>query len=190
MDQPSEVHTEQGILKTVEAAGDVTVERALVGVVNGRDVSITQAGAGPVAAQGDVRIQQGGCGPVLVGGDLRIHQGGCGPAMVRGNLSIQQGGTQSVLVGRQRDGRPGSVRRARSRPRRSPLEEGSRVLIGTPGAFAARARPSVRWSRWWRDAAGVRARRSRPRPDAARAPAASARRRAARAAGAPRTPSG
>ena len=98
MDQPSEVHTEQGILKTVEAAGDVTVERALVGVVNGRDVSITQAGAGPVAAQGDVRIQQGGCGPVLVGGDLRIHQGGCGPAMVRGNLSIQQGGTQSVLA--------------------------------------------------------------------------------------------
>jgi len=98
MDQPSEQHTEQGILKTVEAAGDVTVERALVGVVNGRDVSITQAGAGPIAAQGDVRIQQGGCGPVLVGGDLRIHQGGCGPAMVRGNLSIQQGGTQSVLA--------------------------------------------------------------------------------------------
>ena len=45
MDQPNEQHTEQGILKTVEAAGDVTVERALVGVVNGRDVSITQAGS-------------------------------------------------------------------------------------------------------------------------------------------------
>ena len=49
MDQPNEQHTEQGILKTVEAAGDVTVERALVGVVNGRDVSMTQAGAGPIA---------------------------------------------------------------------------------------------------------------------------------------------
>src|SRR5678815_5669138 len=30
MDQPSEEHIEQGILKTIEAAGDVTVERALV----------------------------------------------------------------------------------------------------------------------------------------------------------------
>ena len=36
MDQPSEEHIEQGILKTIEAAGNVTVERALVGVVNGR----------------------------------------------------------------------------------------------------------------------------------------------------------
>jgi hypothetical protein len=138
MDRPSEVHTEQGILKTVEAAGDVTVERALVGVVNGRDVSITQAGAGPVAAQGDVRIQQGGCGPVLVGGDLRIHQGGCGPAMVRGNLSIQQGGTQSVLVAGNASVGQGAFVGLVASPKIT-LEEGSRVLIGTPGAFAAGA---------------------------------------------------
>jgi hypothetical protein len=138
MDQPNEVHTEQGILKTVEAAGDVTVERALVGVVNGRDVSITQAGAGPVAAQGDVRIQQGGCGPVLVGGDLRIHQGGCGPAMVRGNLSIQQGGTQSVLVAGNASVGQGAFVGLVASPKVT-LEEGSKVLIGTPGAFAAGA---------------------------------------------------
>jgi len=138
MDQPNEVHTEQGILKTVEAAGDVIVGRALVGVVNGRDVSITQAGAGPVAAQGDVRIQQGGCGPVLVGGDLRIHQGGCGPAMVRGNLSIQQGGTQSVLVAGNATVGQGAFVGLVASPKIT-LEEGSRVLIGTPGAFAAGA---------------------------------------------------
>jgi hypothetical protein len=138
MDQPNEQHTEQGILKTVEAAGDVTVERALVGVVNGRDVSITQAGAGPIAAQGDVRIQQGGCGPVLVGGDLRIHQGGCGPAMVRGNLSIQQGGTQSVLAAGNATLAQGAFVGLVASPKVT-VEDGARVLIGGPGAFAAGA---------------------------------------------------
>jgi hypothetical protein len=138
MDQPVEEHAEQGILKTVEAAGDVTVERALVGVVNGRDVSITQAGAGPIAAQGDVRIQQGGCGPVLVGGDLRIHQGGCGPAMVRGNLSIQQGGTQSVLAAGNATVGHGAFVGLVASPKVT-VEEGARVMVGTPGAFAAGA---------------------------------------------------
>jgi hypothetical protein len=138
MDQPGEEHTEHGILKTVEAAGDVTVERALVGVVNGRDVTITQAGAGPIAAQGDVSIQQGGCGPVLVGRDLTIRQGGCGPAMVRGSLSIEQGGTQSVLVaGPATIGRGAFVGLVAS-PKVA-IQEGARVMIGTPGAFAAGA---------------------------------------------------
>ena len=138
MDQPNEEHTEHGILKTVEAAGDVTVERALVGVVNGRDVTITQAGAGPIAAQGDVNIQQGGCGPVLVGRDLTIRQGGCGPAMVRGSLSIEQGGTQSVLVaGPATIGRGAFVGLVAS-PKVT-VQEGARVMIGTPGAFAAGA---------------------------------------------------
>jgi hypothetical protein len=138
MDQPSEEHIEQGILKTVEAAGDVTVERALVGVVNGRDVTITQAGAGPIAAQGDVTIQQGGCGPVLVGRDLTIRQGGCGPAMVRGSLSIQQGGTQSALVAGPATIGSGAFVGLVASPKVT-VEEGARVLIGTPGAFAAGA---------------------------------------------------
>jgi hypothetical protein len=138
MDQPSEEHIEQGILKTIEAAGDVTVERALVGVVNGRDVAITQAGAGPIAAQGDVTIQQGGCGPVLVGRDLTIRQGGCGPAMVRGSMSIQQGGTQSALVAGPATIGSGAFVGLVASPKVT-VEEGARVMIGTPGAFAAGA---------------------------------------------------
>src|SRR4029453_3557221 len=138
MDQASEEHIEQGILKTIEAAGDVTVERALVGVVNGRDVTITQAGAGPIAAQGDVTIQQGGCGPVLVGRDLTIRQGGCGPAMVRGSLSIQQGGTQSALVAGPATIGSGAFVGLVASPKVT-VEEGARVLVGTPGAFAVGA---------------------------------------------------
>jgi hypothetical protein len=137
MERPPE-HREHGVLKTVEAAGDVRVERALVGVVNGRDVTITQAGAGPVAAQGDVHILQGGCGPVLVGRDLTIRQGGCGPAMVRGSLSIEQGGTQSVIAaGGATIGRGAYVGAVVS-PRIT-VEDGARVVMGTPLAFAAGA---------------------------------------------------
>lgn len=138
MDQPSDQHAEQGILKTVEAAGDVMVDRALVGVVNGRDVSITRAAAGPVAAQGDVRIQQGGCGPVLVGGNLEIRQGGCGPSMVRGDLSIEQGGTQSVLAAGDATIGQGAFVGVLASPKVT-VEEGARVLVGTPIAFAAGA---------------------------------------------------
>src|SRR5262245_25017156 len=130
--------SEQGIVKTLEAAGDVRLERALVGVVSARDVSLQQAGAGPVAAQGDVNITQGGCGPVLVGGDLTIRQGGCGPSMVRGSLSIQQGGTQSVLAaGTATIGRGAFVGLVAS-PRVT-IEDGARVLVGKPAAFAAGA---------------------------------------------------
>ena len=47
MDEPV---AERGVLKTVEAAGDVSVERALVGLISPRDVSLEQAAAGPIAA--------------------------------------------------------------------------------------------------------------------------------------------
>lgn len=133
MDRP---HAEHGVVKTVEAAGDVNVERALVGVVNARDVSIRQAAAGPIATQGNVFVTQGGCGPALVGGDLTIRQGGCGPTIVRGNVSIEQGGTQSVLAaGGATIGRSAFVGLVASPKVR--IEEGARVLIGTPLAFAA-----------------------------------------------------
>ncbi len=83
MDQPSEEHIEQGILKTIEAAGDVTVERALVGVVNGRDVT-----------------------SALV----------AGPATIGSGAFVGLVASPKVTV-----------------------EKGARVLIGTPGAFAAGA---------------------------------------------------
>jgi hypothetical protein len=135
MDRPVE---EQGLLKGVEAAGDVRIERSLVGVVSGRDVSVAQAVAGPVAAQGDVKIHQGGCGPVLVGRDLSIHQGGCGPVMVRGDLSIEQGGTQAVLAAGGAKIGQGAFVGAVLSPRIT-VEDGARVLMASPLAFVAGA---------------------------------------------------
>jgi hypothetical protein len=135
MDQP---HAQHGIVKTVEAAGDVNVERALVGLVSARDVSIRQAAAGPVATQGNVFVTQGGCGPALVGGDLTIRQGGCGPTIVRGNVSFEQGGTQSVIAaGGATIGRGGFVGLVAS-PKVT-VEDGARVLMAKPLVFAAGA---------------------------------------------------
>ena len=135
MDQP---HAQRGVMKTIEAAGDVSVERSLVGVVNARDVSIRQAAAGPIATQGNVVITQGGCGPALVGGDLTIRQGGCGPTIVRGNVSFEQGGTQSVLAaGGVTIGRGGFGGLVAS-PRVT-IEDGARVLMAKPLVFAAGA---------------------------------------------------
>ncbi|HEX5954732.1 MAG TPA: hypothetical protein VFY37_02255 [Solirubrobacterales bacterium] len=135
MDQP---HAQHGVLKTVEAAGDVHVDRALVGVVNARDVWIRQAAAGPVATQGNIFVTQGGCGPAFVGGDLSIRQGGCGPTMVRGNVSIEQGGTQSVLAaGGATIGRGGFAGLVAS-PKVT-IEDGARVLMAKPLVFAAGA---------------------------------------------------
>ena len=189
MDQPGEEHTEQGILKTVEAAGDVTVERALVGVVNGRDVTITQAGAGPIAAQGDVNIQQGGCGPVLVGprphdpaGWLRAGDGPRQPVDRAGRHAERAGG-------RSRDDRSGSVRRSRRVPeghgpggRARDDRDAGRVRGGCGGRGDGR--------RCSRGAAGVRVSGGRPRRACERGRGASSRPREAHARGAPRRPSG
>ncbi len=86
------------VVRAIEAAGDVTLERALVGMVSGRDVHLTMAGAGPVIASGQVAINQGGCGPLMTGGDVTIHQGGSGPIIAKGDVSIEQGGCQSVIA--------------------------------------------------------------------------------------------
>jgi hypothetical protein len=86
------------VVRAIEAAGDVTLERALVGMVSGRDVQLTMAGAGPVIASGQVAINQGGCGPLMTGGDVTIHQGGSGPIIAKGDVSIEQGGCQSVIA--------------------------------------------------------------------------------------------
>jgi hypothetical protein len=57
---------------------------------------------------------------------------------VRGSLSIEQGGTQSVLVaGPATIGRGAFVGLVAS-PKVT-IDEGARVMIGTPGAFAAGA---------------------------------------------------
>jgi hypothetical protein len=58
--------------------------------------------------------------------------------MVRGNLSIQQGGTQSVLAAGSATLAQGAFVGVVASPKVT-VEDGARVLIGTPGAFAAGA---------------------------------------------------
>ncbi len=128
-------HASRGILRSVEAAGDVQVERALVGMVNGRDVSIERSACGPVMAGGDVAITQGGCGPMVAGGDVTITQGGCGPMVARGDVRFEQGGCQSVIAGGGVTVGPDAFVGMALAPRVT-VEEGGRVLLGVPQALA------------------------------------------------------
>jgi hypothetical protein len=122
----------EGVLTT---EGDLTLERSLVGVVRARDVHLTQAAAGPVAAAGSLTIHQGGCGPVVTAGDVTITQGGCGPMIVQGNVSIEQGGTQSVIAaGGATIGERSFVGLVLSPS--VTVEDGGRVLMSTPQALA------------------------------------------------------
>jgi hypothetical protein len=132
MDETTGNGKAQGVLST---EGDVTLERSLVGVVRARDVHLTQAASGPVAASGGVTIHQGGCGPVVTGGDVSITQGGCGPMIVRGNVSIEQGGTQSVIAaGGATIGDRSFVGFVMSPS--VTVETGGKVLMSTPQALA------------------------------------------------------
>ena len=128
-------HVETGrVVGALEAAGDVRVERALVGALNAHDVHLEMAAAGPVLASGDVTLDRAGCGPVLCAGDLTITQGGCGPVLAKGAVSITQGGTQSVIAGQAHLGRGSFVGLVAS-PRVT-VADGARVLMSTPQAAA------------------------------------------------------
>ncbi len=128
-------HVETGrMVRTLEAAGDVTVERALVGALRAREVRVQMGAAGPVLASGGVSLERAGCGPVMTKGDVTITQGGCGPVLAAGSVSITQGGTQSVLAGQARLGRGSFVGLVAS-PRVT-IEDGARVLMNTRQAAA------------------------------------------------------
>jgi hypothetical protein len=130
------------VVKAIEAAGDVTLERALVGMVSGRDVHLTMAGAGPVIASGQVAINQGGCGPLMTGGDVTIHQGGSGPIVAKGDVSIEQGGCQSVIAaGGATLGRQSFVGMVLSP--RIEVRDGAKVLMTVPQAAAFGAAAGV-----------------------------------------------
>jgi hypothetical protein len=123
------------LLKTIEAAGDVTLERALVGIVNCRDVHLERSAAGPIAASGQVSILNGGCGPMMAGGDVSITNGGCGPLVAKGDVSITNGGTQSILAaGSARIGKGAFVGLVAAP--KVEVEEGATVLMSTPQALA------------------------------------------------------
>lgn len=123
-----EIQTQGRVIGSIEAAGEVEVERSLVGAVNAHAVEIEQSIAGAVMAGGDVSIRQAGCGPVLAAGNVTITQGGCGPLLAKGNVTFEQGGCQSVLAA-------GGVRVSRGfvgiaiSPNVT-VEEGGRVLMG------------------------------------------------------------
>jgi hypothetical protein len=91
------VDDERGMPDGAEAE-DVRVESKLVGSVRGRDVTITTAAAGIVAADGAVSVHNGGCGPVFAKGGMTLTNGGCGPVVASGDVSITNGGTQSILA--------------------------------------------------------------------------------------------
>jgi hypothetical protein len=130
------------VVRAIEAAGDVTLERALVGMVSGRDVHLTMAGAGPVVASGQVAINQGGCGPLMSGGDVSIRQGGSGPIIAKGNVSIEQGGCQSVIAaGGATLGRQSFAGMVLSP--RIEVQDGAKVLMTVPQAAAFGAAAGV-----------------------------------------------
>jgi hypothetical protein len=128
-------HVEAGrVVGTLEAAGDVRVERTLVGALSAHNVHLEMAAAGPVLASGDVTLERAGCGPVLCAGDMTITQGGCGPVLAKGAVSITQGGTQSVIAGEVHLGR-GSFVGLIASPRVT-IADGARVLMSTQQAAA------------------------------------------------------
>ena len=84
--------------KALEFESDVNVTNSIVGLVKARDVHLTDAGAGFVAADGNFSILNGGCGPVIANGGVTIRNGGCGPMIANGDVSIEYGGTQGILA--------------------------------------------------------------------------------------------
>ena len=117
---------------------DADVTRKLVGVVKGHDVQLRRSAAGLVVAAGDLSVLNGGCGPVLTNGNLTIRNGGCGPVIAKGNASIEKGGTQAIIAaGGARIGRHAFVGVVAS-PKVT-IEEGGRVLLGSPAAIAVGA---------------------------------------------------
>ena len=119
----------------LEFESDASVTRSLVGLMRARDVHLTGAAAGLVAATGNLSILNGGAGPVLANGSVTIRNGGCGPLIANGDVSIQNGGTQAVLAaGGATIGPKGFVGFVVS-PKVT-VEEGGKVLFGSREAIA------------------------------------------------------
>jgi hypothetical protein len=71
----------------------------------------------------------------MSGGDVSITNGGCGPVVAKGDVSIRNGGTQSILAaGGATIGEHAFVGLVAS-PKIT-IQDGAKVLVGTPLAFA------------------------------------------------------
>lgn len=113
-----EEHAYGRVIGTIET-DKATIERSLVGAVKGNDVSLVQAGAGPVMAGGSVTITQGGCGPVIAQGNVSFERGGCQSVIAAGEATIGPSAWVGLVVSP-------SVK----------VEDGGRVLMGTKQAAA------------------------------------------------------
>jgi hypothetical protein len=120
---------------SLEFEKDASVTRSVVGAVRARDVHLTQAMAGLVAADGNLSILNGGCGPVLANGGVTIRNGGCGPLIANGDVSIQQGGTQSIMAAGAATVGPSAWVGLVVSPKVT-VEDGGRVLMSTRQAAA------------------------------------------------------
>ncbi len=127
----------------MDVTQDVQVEKGLVGAVRGREVTMRNAAAGAVTANGDLIVTNGGLGASAVGGNLAITNGGSGPIAAGGNVSIVNGGCQWIAAGGGATLGERSFVGAVLAPK-VVVEDGGKVLIDLP-------RPSRSGLRWeWR----------------------------------------
>ena len=132
--------------------GSATVRQALAGVVQGDHVNVQQAATLlTLAGKGGVTFTQAGSGPVIANGPVTITQGGTGPLLTLGEVSVTQGGAgyfvtlRGASLDRSWIGALASFGRttvgAKSRvgvviSPRVVVEEGGKVAVSTPQALA------------------------------------------------------
>ena len=119
----------------MDVTQDVQVEKGLVGAVRGREVTMRNAAAGAVTANGDLIVTNGGLGAAAVGGNLAITNGGSGPIAAGGNVSIVNGGCQWIAAGGGATLGERSFVGAVLAPK-VVVEDGGKVLIALPRAIA------------------------------------------------------
>ena len=124
-----------GAASAIEFGSDATVTRSLVGLMSARDVHLTDAVAGFVAAKGNLSILNGGSGPVIARGGVTIRYGGCGPVIAGGDISIENGGAQGIIAAGGATIGPKAFVGFVAAPKVT-VQEGGKVLFGTRQALA------------------------------------------------------
>jgi hypothetical protein len=128
----------RGSAASIAFPSDANLSRSIIGLVKAHDVQLNNSAVGFVASDGNFSIRNGGAGPVLANGSVTIRNGGCGPLLANGDVSIENGGTQVMIA----SGGAKIGSRAFVGVVISPtvtVEEGGRILLGSPLALAAGA---------------------------------------------------
>ena len=79
------------------ASGETKVERGLVGVARGEDVSIRQSMAGVVTGRKGAELRQGMALALVSGGETHLRQGMAVALPSLGDVHVQQAGVQWVV---------------------------------------------------------------------------------------------